>query len=591
MQSSPFTPSLLDVVSDFKTLQIEDYQRTYSWEKEQIEEFVEDLKECVRSGENHFFGTLILQENDSKKDVATVVDGQQRLTTAFILVATLRDAIKELPDHIIAPAKENLRPIDVRDKAWNFLCSTTNLNEHRFVSSRFLRDLMENSVLAEPERQIALPARDRTVTLAFRKGVRQIRELIRKDLTNYPDATQKLQRINAILDALLERFLVLRVSTKSLSESLDIFLTLNNRGLPLGPSDLVRGEIMSVRGQGLPDSEQLKLQKTILEEWQTIAENVSEPEAFIRHYLVATSEEKVQKKKVVTSVLKRINDENLLVKQKNAESFWQDLMSAAITYGQIMNPTMGGDCQYHLELLDGLLKSHRILLLTVFRNELEEADRNEICRLVFVLSYRWVMAGKNAQKLEDTFQDLSKEVRQNEPVQSIKVKLEAEINDIELDVKKYFTNDADSAFASRALLHAVNRATTRGANSIQLDNKKLHLEHIAPQSETDDWVSSVFNGDSKQFSDYESIIGSIGNLTLLDNGLNLQAQRKPFEEKKKEYRKSTMDVARDLMEFTTWNKETINLRTEWLVEMFEIIWSAKQSKSQPQAFSNWFKSR
>jgi Protein of unknown function DUF262/Protein of unknown function (DUF1524) len=591
MKSSPTTPDLFSVVQSYSKLSIEDYQRTYSWEKEQIDDFFEDLKDCVTSGETHFFGTLILQENEKNRDEATVVDGQQRLTTTFILVAGLRDAIAELSSQVIEPQKANLRPVNVMEKAWDYLCPSDDLDNHRFVSSRYLHDLMENSVLAEPGKRKPLPQRDRAISLAFRKGVRQLRELIREDLVRFSDDLAKLHRVNSLLDALYERFLVLRVTTNSLGESLDIFLTLNNRGLPLGPSDLVRGELMSVRGMGKTDQEQVKIQKTILEEWQIIVENVTEPEAFLRHYLVATSKDKVQKKKVVTTVSKRIYDADIEQRQKNAEEFWEDLITASVYYGQVLNPTMGGECQYHLQLLKGLAKSHNVILMEVLRKEFDSSERDEIVRLVFVLAFRWVMAGLNAQKLEDLYQIQCGTLREGGTATDVQEALRKAIADIDLNPKKYFSSDADSAYATRALLHAINKATTKGSVSIQLDSKNLHLEHIAPQSESDEWLSDLFNGDESQFSKYESLIGSAGNLTLLDVGLNLQAQKKPFAAKKIEYKKSTMDVARDLLDFEKWDKSMIEERTTWLAEMFELIWSPVRASTQVVSFTEWFKAR
>jgi uncharacterized protein with ParB-like and HNH nuclease domain len=135
---------------------IEDYQRSYSWEKEQIQEFFDDLKATVVSGETHFFGTLILQEDHRGSEAVTVVDGQQRLTTTFVLVAALRDAISELNSQTIEPQKANLRPINVMEKCWNYLCPTEDLEVHRFVSSRYLREYMDNFVLAEPKKQKAV---------------------------------------------------------------------------------------------------------------------------------------------------------------------------------------------------------------------------------------------------------------------------------------------------------------------------------------------------------------------------------------------------------------------------------------------------
>jgi hypothetical protein len=599
MQTGTFTNGLSTVVGDYDKLLVEDYQRSYSWQADQIEELFEDLKECVKSRENHFFGTLILQQSDPSSKVATIVDGQQRLTTVFILVSVLRDEIRILNEHEIKPEKANLKPINVLDKAWTFLCASDDLTNHRFESSRFLRDLMKNHVLAEPDNRQSMPKRDKAITLQFRKGVTLIEDLVRRDLTSFPNSHSKLVRINELLDALMKRFIVLRVPTTSLSESLDIFLTLNNRGLPLGPSDLVRGQLMNILGQNKSEAEQAKLQRRILEEWQVITENVGDPEAFLRHYLVSTSKEKVQKKKVVSSVMELLRGDDLNTKQGLAEAFWYDLSDASITYSQIITPSMGGETQCQIELLEGLLKSHRIILLSAMRSQVDDLTKSELIRLVFVLSYKWIMAGKNAQKLEDFFQSqcwiLKSSSESNESLiydaQEVINNLREAISNITVNPLLYFSNDADSSFISRALLYYVNRSCTHGANTMALDSKKLNIEHIAPQSDTDNWLDMVFDGDQSQYDDYETVISSIGNLTLLDHGLNKQIQCKPFADKKSHYKKSTMDIARDLQEFERWDKPTIQLRTRWLTEMFEILWSAERTKLKVIRFSEWYQSK
>ena len=63
MQANPNTPSLGSVVSEWDVLTVEDYQRTYSWQREEIDEFFGDLRETAANKEAHFFGTLILQSN------------------------------------------------------------------------------------------------------------------------------------------------------------------------------------------------------------------------------------------------------------------------------------------------------------------------------------------------------------------------------------------------------------------------------------------------------------------------------------------------------------------------------------------------
>jgi hypothetical protein len=590
MEKSAQTPNLLEVVSSYNHLRVEDYQRTYAWQKEQIDEFLLDLSESSFTAESHFMGTLILQESENR--TATVVDGQQRLTTVFITIAAMRDQLRKFSTSTIKAKNANERDVNVVEKALDFLCYSRKLDDYRYDSSRFLRKIMKSCVLAEPEKQIPVPTRDnlgKKVTLDFRKAILHIRSWLATDLENYPDEIDKLGRIDNLLSTLLDRFIVLKVTTTSLNESLDIFLTLNNRGLPLGPSDLVRGEIMSILSSGLEEDAQLKLHRQILEEWTSIVDQVVEPETFLRHFLVSTTKSKVQKKKVVKEVSTRLLDSNIEVKKAKAEEFWKALIEASVIYGSIVSPRLKGESDYQMELMEGLGKSHRILLLAILSKPLEEVNRTRIVNLVFVLAFRNVMAGLNAQKLEDYYQDQAFQFRTDNDVERLCSSIETRISSIENNTLKYLTSEGDSGFIGRALLHVVNRATTQGAILESVGSTNSHLEHVAPQTENDFWATTLFGNDAEARKLYDETISQIGNLTLLDKGLNSRAQRLPFEDKKAFYKNSVYGISRELCEIEDWNLSVIKLRTKWLSEMFDNYWSVSKIDSQIQTFSIWAK--
>jgi len=70
------------------------YQRAYSWEKDQWNIFLTDLKEQSAGDNNYFYGNLILET--IKTDIHyEVIDGQQRLTTLTIFIRALLDVLKK----------------------------------------------------------------------------------------------------------------------------------------------------------------------------------------------------------------------------------------------------------------------------------------------------------------------------------------------------------------------------------------------------------------------------------------------------------------------------------------------------------------
>ena len=184
MKTGQSTLTLMEVMKKYDKLRVEDYQRTYSWSSTQITDlWIDVIDTAAESNTDHFFGTLILQLNPGEPKVATIVDGQQRLTTVFIFLSAIRDAVSELTVQEIAPQKNMLAPIRPMEIAWQtILGPKQQKGEFRFESSLFLRKIISECVLAEPLDQKILPIRDKKVTIALRKGVRHARLLVQKEL-------------------------------------------------------------------------------------------------------------------------------------------------------------------------------------------------------------------------------------------------------------------------------------------------------------------------------------------------------------------------------------------------------------------------
>ena len=593
MKTGQSTLTLMEILKKYEKLRVEDYQRTYSWSPSQITDLWTDIVDTAEeTATDHFFGTLILQLSPNEPKSATIVDGQQRLTTVFIFLAAIRDAINELSVKEIAPEKNRLAPIRPMEIAWQTILSPKQARgDYRFESSRFLRKVMSECVLAEPLDQKPLPMRDKKVTIALRKGVRHARLLVQKEMNKQVTDQDRLMRAFELLKALTDKFYVLQIETGSIGESLDIFLTLNNRGLPLGPSDLVRGELMRILGQGLNEQEQGKLKERILDEWTDIVELVSEPETFLRHFLLATSEDKVQKKLVVDFVKRRLNGGEEVDKVQEAENFWRDLKSASVRYGAIISQPnqLGEDYAYYVELLEGLQKSHRIALMTLLNQSYAEDEVSEIIRLIYVLSYRWSMANLSRQAIEDLFQALSTKMREGAIASDLISELVSQCDDVHVDFSRFFRGDIDDDFVTKAALHFINKLTAKG--TIIHDLKVLHLEHIAPQSETDEWLASFYAGDESKYSRYESTVTAGGNLTLLDPGLNTKIGNKNFLAKKAEYTKSGLFITSNLCEFESWDESLVLERSEWLAESFRLICSSTKPPKKLVSFTEWYRNK
>lgn len=82
---------ILDEITIFDTSAhyvIPRYQRAYAWEDKEIVQLIDDIND-IDSSENYYIGSLIVAKVKDKSETYEVVDGQQRLTTLYLLLQYL----------------------------------------------------------------------------------------------------------------------------------------------------------------------------------------------------------------------------------------------------------------------------------------------------------------------------------------------------------------------------------------------------------------------------------------------------------------------------------------------------------------------
>lgn len=92
----------LDKFLNYGIFTIPEYQRGYSWTKEQLEDFTNDLDD-VEYVKEHYAGTVTLIKTGGHESIGIlqsekydVVDGQQRITTIHLFLISLYFRLKEL---------------------------------------------------------------------------------------------------------------------------------------------------------------------------------------------------------------------------------------------------------------------------------------------------------------------------------------------------------------------------------------------------------------------------------------------------------------------------------------------------------------
>lgn len=240
------------------------YQRPYAWQVENVAQFWEDLASAHADNRAYFIGAVVLTERDGDFHV---IDGQQRLVTASLLIAAIRDELAAIGEDAIAENVEQtfLRTFDRRvgRAVPRLQVSSGDLS---FYSARFI--LRSGG---QPE-----TASQRRMLEAFMTLRNEVSKLGRAAAT-----TERIKLLNSWIDLLEQAVIVVVVETETNSDAFQIFETLNDRGAPLTISDLLKNYLMSLT----PD-ETAPIQTGWEEALAYLGADIETQEfvTFIRHY-------------------------------------------------------------------------------------------------------------------------------------------------------------------------------------------------------------------------------------------------------------------------------------------------------------------
>lgn len=188
------------------------YQRNYTWGEEQIHRLIHDVLDEAEhdSAKDYFLGNLVVAPPAHADEPFAVIDGQQRLTTLYILLSKMR-SIPEGPYKISA-----LQPLtyEVREKA-----------------TRALRGVVDGTADADVE------GKDREDS-----GIRRAAKIIDQLLLD--PAMGKRLLTQSVSDYLLRRVLIIRMPIDRTMDLNKYFEIMNTRGAQLSAVDIVKARLL-----------------------------------------------------------------------------------------------------------------------------------------------------------------------------------------------------------------------------------------------------------------------------------------------------------------------------------------------------------
>ena len=221
--------NLVKVFSDEYFFEIPLYQRPYAWTKEEVGELLDDLIVAMDQDSDapYFLGSIVLIKKDGDA-MSQVVDGQQRLTTLTMLLCVLRD-ISEQDE---TKRGLNTRILEVGDR----LSGTKD----RFRLS--LRERDREFFQQHVQRANSIEGFLKLDPVEFSDSQTRIFEnvkYLREKLLDYDE-----QRRYELARYIIQNCFLVVVSASDGDSAHRIFSVMNDRGLYLSPTDILKAEVL-----------------------------------------------------------------------------------------------------------------------------------------------------------------------------------------------------------------------------------------------------------------------------------------------------------------------------------------------------------
>jgi uncharacterized protein with ParB-like and HNH nuclease domain len=530
------------------------YQRSYAWEREHVEALLGDVGEAIKNRESEYFlGSIVVTGPiDNRYEV---VDGQQRLTTVSLVIAAIKDLFESEGDREAAASirTDFLTSTDRKTKEKE---SKLALNE---VDNELYQELIEN-IDGKDAKIYSRQSHKRLI-----EASRAILEFFNNMCQDSKDIEQDL---HAWLDYLEVNLKVIVVSAPDDSNAFVIFETLNDRGLELAISDLLKNYLFHRSGDKLEETKNRWLSMVAVLESATDDPLIV---TFLRH--VAMSKYGVIREKDLFGALK-----SKISSKKAALQFSSELRDSARIYTALINTDHEIWAAYDPKVKEAIsalnllgMVQIRPLLLAVLNSFDVAQVKKTFERLESVAVRFQIVGGAGGGTLERIYSDTAKAVSDGKLKNAI---------DIVKAIKNLPTDAAfEQAFAvamisKQKLARFYLRKLEEGSSSIDQDERvpnkdasKVNLEHILPITLNETWSKSWSDDDARAYQN------RIGNLALLAVKKNSSIGNESYTVKKIEYAASSFRFTKEAAAFTEWSKKSIDDRQIKMAKVAVKVWS------------------
>lgn len=516
------------------------FQRPYSWKKENWEVLWDDLVWLCDNNEpsSHFIGSIVtMPANTVPEGISKflLIDGQQRLTTIFILLSMIRDqATSETNDELAEEINQTML-INPFKQGFDFFKLLPTQSDRDIFQSIIKKEGVEgNSRIAECYRFFERKLKTNVVELSALRTV----------------ITNRLSVVSIVLGAEDNPHLV--------------FESLNAKGLPLTQSDLIRNYFFMRIHPDQQDEIYAKYWKPMQD---GLEENLTE---FIRHYLMSTGT--IIKQSDVYFVLKaRIGANDPI-------PVLEEIFNYSKYYQRLIQPQL----ETNLSLREALIRMNRLEITTGypfllncyhdFENERLTADQfTRILHLLENYLIRRFVCNYPTNQINRSFPGMYEQSLTLSPdlVEGVRQFLVPRGYPKDIEFRSRLTESklygaGDRLRKTKLILDTLEESF---GHKEAADLTSLTIEHIMPQTMTESWMTNL--GEHWE-NTHELWLHTIGNLTL--TAYNPELSNADFHKKKLILGSSNVELNKYFSNIDIWDQAGMEKRADILANTALNVW-------------------
>lgn len=534
------------------------YQRNYTWvANKEVKQLLDDIK-VVLSGERnkHFIGIMIYLEMSLSpfQRERSVIDGQQRLTTIFLTLYAIKELMLERGMNTEAEKLENMYLVNPFNETNKFKLKPLVSDDavYQQIVSRDFDSIQEKKA---------------NVYLNFFYIKNTLQELL------------DIYTINNILEAMNKLYIVCVPIGKD-DYPQKIFESINATGAKLTASDLIRNFILMPIQSELQDKYYDKYWKRLE---QLIDSDSKKLEAFFRFFIMAKRMSLINKSAVYRAFTEWYEDN---IANYGEEGVFKEIVNYASYYNAIYKApvaSLDSVLQKAVEEFRFILSDMPAPLLIELYAIHNKVDANgypcisakQLAEIITILnSYlmRRSLCGMDTSDITRYFPTLLKETladcndNYTDIVEVFKKNLvnRNKGNSQEMPDNNRLRDRIQNAnmYNLRTWLSIFFRKLELENNPAPVDFSKLSIEHLIPQTGTQDWYNAL-NTDKET---YDENIHRLGNLTLAARSDNSKMSNKVWEYKNKVLASTNhLKINHEILQKEHWTLTEIEDRTKQLI--------------------------